>query len=88
VGQRAEVYIETDRKDDVVLLPAAYVRWRDNHPGVFVNPEDRAAWRSVTLGLRSPEMVEVVDGLQPDDTVVVPRDPKAELADGKRITAP
>jgi len=88
VGQRAEVYIETAYKDNVTLLPATYVRRRKNAPGVFVNHGDRAAWRSVTLGLRSPEMVEVVDGLQPGETVIVPRDPRAELIDNKRVVAP
>jgi HlyD family secretion protein len=88
VGQRAEVYIETARKNKVTLLPATYVRWQENAPGVFVNLGNHAVWRSVKLGLRSPEMVEVVDGLQPGDTVVIPQDPKAELPDGKRIATP
>lgn len=88
VGQRAEVYIKTARKDNVTLLPATYVRRRENAPGVFVNLGDRAAWRSVTLGLRSPEMVEVVDGLQPGDTVIVPRDSRAKLTENKRVFAP
>ncbi|NQT13893.1 MAG: efflux RND transporter periplasmic adaptor subunit [Planctomycetes bacterium] len=88
VGQRAEVYIETARKNDVTLLPAIYVRWHEDAPGIFVNLGDRAVWRSMTLGLRSPEMVEVVDGLQPGDTVIVPQDPRAKLTDGKRIAVP
>ncbi|NQU22587.1 MAG: efflux RND transporter periplasmic adaptor subunit [Candidatus Nealsonbacteria bacterium] len=88
VGQRAEVYIETARKSSVTLLPTSFVRWQDNAPGVFVNLGDRAAWRSLTLGLRSPETVEVVDGLQPGDTVIVPQDPRATLTDGKRTAAP
>ena len=88
VGQRAEVYIETARKSNPTLLPAAHVRWMDDTPGVFVNVQDRAVWRSVTLGLRSPEMIEVVDGLQPGDTVILPQDPRAKLTDGKRIATP
>lgn len=88
VGQRAEVYIETARKDNVTLLPATYVRWRKNSPGVFVNSGNRAVWRTVELGLRSPEMVEVVDGLQPGDAVVLPRNPKAKLTENKKIASP
>ncbi len=88
IGQRAEVYIETARKGNVPLLNAAYVRWVDDLPGVFVSVEDRAAWRPVQLGLRSPEMIEILDGLQPGDTVIVPRDQKAGLVDGKRIEVP
>ncbi len=88
VGQRADVYIETARKDDVALLPAAHVRWLDDTSGVFVSLGDRAVWRPLELGLRSPETIEVVDGLQSGDTVVVPQDSRAKLADGKRIVAP
>ena len=36
VGQRAEVYIETARKTDVTVLPAEYILWRDEKPGVLV----------------------------------------------------
>jgi HlyD family secretion protein len=88
VGQRTEVYVETARKNSVTLLPATYVRWQKNSPGVFVNLAGRAVWRSAALGLRSPEVVEVIDGLQPGDTVVIPQDPKAKLSEGKRIAAP
>ncbi len=88
VGQRAEVYIKTAEKDDVTLLPATHVRWIDDTPGVFVSRDDLAVWQPLELGLRSPETVEVVDGLQSGDTVVVPQDPRAKLIDGKRITAP
>jgi HlyD family secretion protein len=88
VGQRVEVYIETARKHDVALLPAAHVRWMDDTPGVFVSLENRALWRPLDLGLRSPATIEVVDGLQSGDTVIVPRDPRAKLSDGKRIVAP
>jgi len=35
VGQRAEVYIETGRQADVVLLPARLVVWRDGTAGVY-----------------------------------------------------
>ena len=49
IGQRAEVYIETDRKQDVVLLPASFVRWQEDAPGVFVNLNGKAAWRSTRL---------------------------------------
>ena len=39
VGQRAEVYIEVDRKSAVPLLPAKFVFWRENIPGVFCRVE-------------------------------------------------
>jgi HlyD family secretion protein len=88
VGQRAEVYIETARKDGVALLPAAHVRLREDAAGVFVGLGNRAVWRPLKLGLRSPATIEVVDGLHAGDTVVVPQDPRAELTDGQRIAVP
>ena len=88
VGQRAEVYVETARKSDVVLLPAAHVRWNADTSGVYVQQQERAAWRPLQLGLRSRDAIEVVGGLQAGDTVVVPQDPRARLTDGKRIAAP
>lgn len=87
VGQRAEVYVETARHADATLLPAALVRWAGDAPGALVAIGDRAVWRPLKLGLRSPASVEVVEGLRPGETVVVPRDARAKLAQGMRISA-
>jgi HlyD family secretion protein len=59
VGQRAEVYVEVDRKSDVPLVPTKFVFWHGNTPGVFCRVGDRARWREITLGLRGAETVEV-----------------------------
>jgi HlyD family secretion protein len=88
VGQRAEVYIETARKQGVPLLPANYVCWQDARAGVFVDRGQRAVWAPIKLGLRSASWVEIVEGPNVDDRVVMPRDPKVRLADGKRIALP
>lgn len=86
VGQRAEVYIETARKQAVILLPSNYLATRDYRPGVFLNRNGRAEWRSLQLGLRGRESVEVVEGLNVDDLAVIPIDPRITLSDGQRIT--
>jgi len=88
VGQRAEVYIETDRKASVVLLPAEYVVRREGHPGVFVNRNGLAEWRPLTLGLRSRDMVEATNGLESGESVIRPTDPKNSLSSGQRIVMP
>ncbi len=86
VGQRAEVYIETARKNDVTLLPAKLVIWRDTKVGTFVADAGRAKWRPLTLGLRSREAVEAVDGLKPGEIVVSPLQPQGSaLTDGRRV---
>jgi RND family efflux transporter MFP subunit len=88
VGQRADVYIETERKPDVTFLPPAFVVWRDNEPGVFINAKGSAEWRPLVLGLRRHDMVEVVRGVEPGEFVVMPSGEQATLQAGRRIHAP
>jgi RND family efflux transporter MFP subunit len=88
VGQRAEVYIETDRKGSVVLLPTKYVVRREDRSGVFVERDGHAAWRPLRLGLRSPEMIEVIEGLISGESVVIPSDSRNSLSEGQRIVTP
>ncbi len=87
VGQRAEVYIESARKDSVTLLPAELIQMQDSQQGVFVDVDGKAKWRVVTIGLRSAELVEVVDGLEAGDVVVKPVKAVA-LRDGRRVSTP
>lgn len=85
VGQRAEVYIESARKDSVTLLPAGLVLMQDGRQGVFVDVRGKAQWRPVTLGLRNAESVEVAEGLEVGDVVVEPVK-ATPLRDGRRIS--
>ncbi len=85
VGQRAEVYIESARKDSVALLPAGLLQMQENQQGVFVDVDGKAQWRAVTVGLRSAAFVEVVDGLEVGDVVVKPVK-AAALRDGRRVS--
>ena len=88
IGQRAEVFIETGRKSNVVLLPPQFVRWRENKPGAFVNDHGKARWRGVTLGLRGLQNVEVTQGLSTNEQIIRPVEgQKQPLTDGQRITA-
>ena len=88
IGQRAEVFIETGHKSDVLLLPSDFVRWRENKPGVFVNHYGKARWRGVTLGLRGLQNVEVTQGLSAGEHVVRPIEGiKQPLTDDQRISA-
>jgi HlyD family secretion protein len=86
VGQRAEVYIETDRKQATTLLPPRFVVWRDTRPGVFVDSKGEAVWRDLTLGLHGQTAVEVVEGLKPGEIVIAPVDAETKLETGQRIT--
>jgi HlyD family secretion protein len=87
IGQRAEVFIETARKSGVVAMPSAFVRWRENKAGVFVNDRGRARWRGVTLGLRGMQMVEVAQGLSVGEEIIRPVEGQKEgLNDGQRVS--
>jgi HlyD family secretion protein len=87
VGQRAEVFVETDRKPDVVMVPARFVVWRDGQAGTFVAWAERAAWRPLRIGLRGREAVEVTDGLAVGDQAIAPLPQGEALKSGQRVTA-
>lgn len=87
VGQRAEVYIRVDRRENVTVLPAGLVLLREGRAGVMVNDGGKARWREITIGLRGREIVEVTDGLTPGDVVVAPATASSgRLRDGRRIS--
>lgn len=86
IGQRAEVFIETGRRANAVLIPTQFVRWREGKPGVFVNQRGRARWREVTLGLRGSQAVEAAEGLSAGDQIVRPIEGRKQpLTDGQRV---
>ncbi len=88
IGQRAEVFIETNRKSDALAVPQRFIQWRDAKPGVFVADGGKAAWRDVALGLRGADTIEITQGLAAGETVVVPAGPKqSPLKSGQRIKA-
>jgi len=55
VGQRAEVYIETGRRGDALLVPQRLVIWRNGQPGVLLDKDGKARWQKIALGLRGRE---------------------------------
>ena len=88
IGQRAEVFVETGHKSNVVLMPSPFIRWRDGKVGVFVNDHGHARWRGVTPGLRGLQNVEVTQGLSAGEQIVRPVEgQKQPLTDGQRIKA-
>jgi RND family efflux transporter MFP subunit len=70
VGQRAEVYIDTGRREGVLVLPQRLVSWHGDVPRVLIDDAGVARWTEVTLGLRGGEVVEVTDGLTAGQVVL------------------
>jgi HlyD family secretion protein len=86
VGQRAEVYIRTDHREKVAVLPTELVLVRDGEAGVMNVEEGRARWQPVDIGLRGREVVEVLSGLAAGDVVANPETVRSGvLRDGRRI---
>ncbi|MBF0407583.1 MAG: efflux RND transporter periplasmic adaptor subunit [Candidatus Riflebacteria bacterium] len=86
IGQRAEVFIQTARKETALLVPQQCISWQKGQPGLFVNHAGHAAWRNVTVGLRDGENVEIVKGLASDDVVIWLADAKtAPLTEGRAV---
>ena len=85
VGQRAEVYIEVERKDNVLLIPAKFIFYRANRTGVFCNVDGRAVWRPIKLGIRGLETAEVSEGLTVGESVLMPSAGKNVLLENHRV---
>lgn len=86
VGQRAEVFIITGRKDNVVRIPGKMIRWRDGRAGVLVNDGGQARWRNLELGRVGRDATEVVNGLSENDFVILPSESQAkQLQPGRRV---
>lgn len=89
VGQRAEVFIETGRKPEALVLPQRFLQWREGKPGVFVAVRGKTSYREVALGLRGQAIVEIAQGLAAGEHAVAPVDVKQPpLKPGQRVTAP
>ena len=89
IGQRAEVFLETGRESEVILLPQEYLVWNAGRAGVFVAADGRARWHEVTLGLRGPHQVAVHEGLNAGEIAIRPKEAsESALTDGQRIAQP
>jgi hypothetical protein len=88
VGQRAEVFIETGRQSEVVMIPQHFLLWRAGKPGVMVNEQGKAQWREINLGVSGQQDIEVTQGLSAGDEIIKPTDNlKQTLEDGQSVKA-
>ncbi|MBS3954338.1 MAG: efflux RND transporter periplasmic adaptor subunit [Methylomicrobium sp.] len=88
VGQRAEVFIETGRQSDAVIIPQHFLLWQTGKPGVMVNEQGKAQWRGISLGLQGTQDIEVLQGLSVGDQIIKPIDSLMQaLEDGQSVNA-
>lgn len=74
VGQRADVFIETARKDGVTMVPSQVIMRNQGETAVVLNRGGRAVRQPVITGLRGRTHVEIVEGLSPGEIVVTTQD--------------
>ena len=86
LGQKADVYIETERKENVLQIPVGALTTRDGKAGVFIVANGRTRWRPVQVGLKGRNSVEVTSGVDEHELVILnPYASKQPLADGARV---
>ncbi len=87
IGQRADVYIETNRLEDVLVVPMSYVVAVDGERGVYIFDGNRARWKPCGLGKQGRESIEVVSGLSAGDVLVRLANPgkQSALKDQKKV---
>ncbi len=88
IGQRADVWIELERRHDVTRIPVAFVRREGTNTFCWVDRSGGIGRATITLGLDGGDFVEVTAGLAPNETVLAPIESTAVLAEGRRWEAP
>lgn len=85
-GYEVRVAIQTLRKEDVILLPRESVRLtEDGHYRVLLVNQGRITERSIEIGEKNQQWVEVIKGIKVGETVV--QDGSQELKEGSRVKA-
>jgi HlyD family secretion protein len=83
----AQITIAAQTKTDVIVVPAAAVTLEstnaDEGTVMVVDTSNVAHETKVTVGIRTPALVEIVSGLQPGETVVI--EGNYALPDGTKV---
>jgi membrane fusion protein, multidrug efflux system len=83
-GDFARVIFEVEQSDDALLVPAESVIPELNAQVVFIARNGRASRQEVETGSRTRDMVQILSGLSPGDTVLTTG--LMEIRDGDRVT--
>lgn len=70
-GMFVKADIIVDRKDSVVVIPKDVILVRANGKAVMVAREQTAQERMITTGMENNGMVEVIDGLKPEERLII-----------------
>ena len=84
-GYRIQARIVLWQQDEVLKLPGSSVFRVGNHWRIFVAENGRAKERTVTIGQRNRDDVQIISGLREGEQVV--RFPSRQVSEGARIIA-
>lgn len=70
-GMTAEVAIQTVRRPDVLAVPPEALTMEEGHDVCYVTHDDHLDRREVTLGQVTRDLLEVTNGLNEGDTVIL-----------------
>jgi len=83
----AQVTIATNSKADAIVVPASAVALETSNANegtmMVVDDQNVAHERKVTVGIRNPDTIEIVEGLKGGETVVI--EGNYALADGTKV---
>lgn len=79
IGMTAETNIIIGKKDDALLLPASVLKQNK----LWLVKDGKLARQDITIGAKTAEQVEIIQGVTPEDVVVLK--PTATLIDGARV---
>lgn len=84
-GQHVTTWVQTDTREDVVVVPLSTLLHRDNRPyALVVNPTTQTAeLRELRLGLQGFDTQEVISGVEPGERLVT--DGRYQLSDGTPV---
>lgn len=88
IGQRADVWIVTQTRLDVVRIPSEYLHRDADGAYCAVDRGGKIALVRVRTGLVGRDAVEVLEGVQPGDTVLAAIEPGRALPGGRRWATP
>jgi len=86
IGQRAEVYIDTAEKNNVIVIPENFIKWRNNRAGVFVYDDGHAKWTFIKQGLQGNGLIEIIDGIRGGDIIINSSNNKKQLFNDCKVS--
>lgn len=70
-GMFVKVFIESNNLQNRILIPKEALLVRDKRPLVFVVEGDLAKWKYIQIGEQNDELIEVKEGVEPRENVIV-----------------